>query len=136
MKKMKKTRLLSLCLMLLAVIVSLGVSGCAGMKARNNENLLSASGFRTMTPTTPQQQACYDSLPANKVERFQEPNGRVVYAFADKKAGIVYTGGESEYQRYKQLGVQQQIANDQLQAAQMNQDTAMNWGAWGPWGFW
>ncbi|MDB6110150.1 MAG: hypothetical protein JWR69_1900, partial [Pedosphaera sp.] len=39
-------------------------------------------------------------------------------------------------QRYKQLGQQQKIADEQLQAAEMNQDAAMNWGYWGPGGMW
>jgi hypothetical protein len=131
---MKHTKLLSIWLALLTLTVAFGITGCA-TKAHNNESLLSAAGFRTMTPTTPQQQACYTALPPYQVQRLDK-NGRTVYAFADKKAGIVYVGGENEYQRYRQLGVQKQIADEQLQAAQMNQDAAMNWGAWGPWGAW
>jgi hypothetical protein len=28
------------------------------------------------------------------------------------------------------------MANDQIQAAEMNQAAAMNWGMWGAWGPW
>jgi hypothetical protein len=126
---MKQTKLLSIWVALLTLTAAFGITGCA-TKAHNNESLLSAAGFHTMTPTTPQQQAAYAALPDDRVQRLDR-NGKTVYAFADKKAGVVYVGGENEYQRYKQLGVQQQLANDQLEAAQMNEDAAMNWGGWG-----
>lgn len=132
---MKQSQLIPFYLVLLAIVGALGFSGCATEEAHKKESLLSAAGFRSMTPTTSQQQTVYQSLPANKVQRL-EHNGKVTYAFADKKAGIVYVGGESEYQRYKQLGQQQKLADEQLEAAQMNQDAAMNWGAWGPGGWW
>jgi hypothetical protein len=122
-------------LTLLAVIAAFGFSGCATEKAHNKESLMSAAGFHTLSPSTAQQQANYASLPPNKIQRLDQ-NGKVTYAFADKKSGVVYVGGENEYQRYKQLGQQQKIANDELEAAQMNQDAAMSWGAWGPMGGW
>jgi hypothetical protein len=131
---MKQSKLVSIYLTLLAV-VALGFAGCATEEAHHKESLLSAAGFRSMTPTTASQQSIYSSMPPYKMQRFEQ-NGKVNYAFVDKKAGVVYVGSENEYQRYKQLGVQQNIANEQLEAAQMNQDIAMNWGAWGPMGAW
>ena len=129
---MKSSKLMGACLIVLTLIGGvLGLSGCASAKARNTESLLSAAGFHTLTPATSQQQVCYNALPPNKVERL-EKNGKPIYAYADKKAGIVYVGNESNYQRFKELGVQQKIADQQLQAAQMNQDAAMNWGYGGP----
>jgi hypothetical protein len=130
---MKQNKVLAICLALLAVTAALNFSGCASMEAHNKESLLSSAGFRTMTPSTPQQQTVYSSMPPYKLQR-HDFNGKVVYAYVDKKSGVVYVGGENEYQRYKQLGQQQKIANEELEAAEMNQDTAMGWGAWGPWG--
>jgi hypothetical protein len=132
---MKQNKPLATCLILALTIVSLGLAGCASTKHHNTESLLSAAGFHTVTPTTTDQQACYAALPPFKVQR-HDFNGKVVYAYADKKAGILYVGGEPEYQRFTQLGQQQKIADEQLQAAEMNQDAAMNWDAWGPGGAW
>jgi len=133
---MKHSKTLATYLVLLAVIGgALGFSGCASNKARDTQNLLSAAGFHTLTPTTPQQQASYDSLPPNEVQR-READGKVLYAYADKKNGILYVGNEANYQRFRQLGHQQRIAEQQLAAAQMNQSTSMNWGYWGPAGMW
>jgi glucose/arabinose dehydrogenase len=133
---MKQSKTLATYLILLAMIGgALGFSGCASSREHKTENLLSAAGFHTLTPTTPRQQATYSSLPPYKVQR-READGKVLYAYVDKKNGILYVGNENNYQRFKQLGQEQKIADEQLEAAQMNQDASMNWGYWGPAGMW
>jgi hypothetical protein len=117
-----------------------GFAGCASLGAGNSESLLSAAGFRTRAPSTKQQIAMYNALPPNRLERRQR-NGKVLYTYADKQKGVVYIGGEAEYQRYKQLGAQQSIAESQLQAAEINQETVLDWqlgwgSGWDPWGTW
>jgi hypothetical protein len=37
------------------------------------------------------------------------------------------------YQAYQQLRAQSQLAQENLQTAEMYQDAAMQWGAWGGW---
>jgi hypothetical protein len=120
-------------LLLLAVLV-----GCASWNAQNKESLLSAAGFRTRTPTTPNQQAMFNRMTPYKVER-RIRNGKVLYAYADKQNNVVYLGGENEYQKYRQLALQQSIAQDQIEAAQINEDASMyqDFGPyWGPWNIW
>ena len=120
-------------LLLLAVLV-----GCASWDAQNKESLLSAAGFRTRTPTTPNQQAMFNRMTPYKVER-RIRNGKVLYAYADKQNNVVYLGGENEYQKYRQLALQQSIAQDQIEAAQINEDASMyqDFGPyWGPWNIW
>jgi len=59
--------------------------------------------------------------------------GRSFYVYKDEKAGIAYVGRQPEYQRYQQLCVQQQIAQNYYMAAEMNRAAAFGWyGAWGP----
>src|SRR5437764_14287421 len=99
---MKHSKTIAIYLTLLVTTAVLGFLGCASERAHSKESLLSAAGFRSITPSTPQQQSVYASMPAYKVQR-HDFNGRVTYAFADKKAGVLYVGGENEYQRYKQL---------------------------------
>jgi hypothetical protein len=120
-----------------ALIMISGFYGCASYDAQSKESLLSAAGFRTRTPSTPEQQAMFNRMVPYKVER-RVRNGKVLYAYADKQRNVVYIGGESEYQRYKQLGLQQSIAQDQLEAAQINEEASLyNWGPyWGPWNPW
>jgi hypothetical protein len=114
--------------------------GCASWDAASQESLLSAAGFKTRTPSTSQQEKMFARMTPYAVER-RERNGKVLYAYADPKQHLVYIGGEAEYQRYKQLGIQKSISENQLQAAQINEDAALfdraYWGPYfGPWSPW
>jgi hypothetical protein len=129
---MNRFVLLSFALLSALVLV---LSGCASLEANNTEQLLSAAGFRSRTPSTPQQQELFAAMPPYKLQR-QVVNGKVLYTYADPKKGLVFIGGEAEYQRYNRLGLQQQIAQTNLAAAQLNQDASLNYSAWGPWGMW
>jgi len=116
--------------------VALFVVGCAEMGSGNTTSLLSAAGFRVRTPQTPKQQQIYASLPPYQVQR-ATVNGRVFYVYKDEKAGVAYIGREQEYQRYQQLAIQQQIAQNYYTAVAMDRAAAYGWyGAWGPRAFW
>ena len=106
--------------------------GCASMTSSNTESLLSAAGFRVRTPQTPKQQQIYAALPPYQVER-ASVKGHVFYVYKDEKAGVAYVGREQEYQRYQQLAIQQQIAQNQIMAAEMEQQAALDW--YGGFGF-
>jgi hypothetical protein len=121
---------------LLLVVALAAFEGCASMDASSTESLLSAAGFRTRAPSTPKQQALYSQATPYKLER-RTKKGKVLYTYADKQKGIVYIGGETEYQQYKRLAVQQSIAQNQLEAAEINETASLNWGPdWGPWQPW
>ena len=113
-------------------------AGCASYDAKNKESLLIAAGFKARTPSTAKQQAMFNSMTPYKLER-RLRNGKVLYAYADKQNNVVYVGGENEYQQYKQLALKQSIAEDQLEAAQINEEASMynDFGPyWGPWNIW
>jgi len=114
-----------------------GFAGCASYDAQNKESLLTAAGFRTRTPATAKQQVMFNRMTPYKLER-RIRNGKVLYAFADKQQNVVYIGGEREYQQYKQLALQKSIAEDQLEAAQINEESSLyDFGPyWGPWNVW
>jgi hypothetical protein len=119
-----------------AAITALFVAGCAEMGSANTTSLLSAAGFRARTPQTPKQQQIYAALTPYQVQR-ATVNGRVFYVYKDEKAGIAYVGREQEYQRYQQLAIQQQIAQNYYTAVAMDRAAAYGWyGAWGPRAFW
>jgi hypothetical protein len=119
-----------------AAAASLFAAGCASMESANTTSLLTAAGFRARTPQTPKQQQIYAALPPYKVEH-ATVKGRAFYVYKDEKAGVAYVGHEPEYQRYRQLAVQQQIAQDYYMAVEMNSFYARGWyGAWGPRGLW
>lgn len=133
--KMEKPRL-NVILIFAIAVATLGVAGCAGVGSGNTTSLLSAAGFRVRTPQTPKQQQIYASLPPYQVQR-ATVNGRVFYVYKDEKAGVAYIGREQEYQRYQQLAIQQQIAQNYYTAVAMDRAAAYGWyGAWGPRAFW
>jgi hypothetical protein len=127
---------LKVILIFAAAVTALFVAGCAGVGSGNTTSLLVAAGFRARTPQTPKQQQIYAALPPYQVHR-ATVNGRTFYVYKDEKAGVAYVGREQEYQRYHQLAVQQQIAQNYYMAAEMDRAAAFGWyGAWGPRAFW
>src|ERR1700751_5496131 len=126
-----KKFILSVAILFGAVVAVLFVVSCAEMEATNTKSLLSAAGFRTVTPTTPLQKEVYAQMAANHVQRISM-KGKTIYAYKDASAGIAYVGHEAEYQRYKNLCIQQQIAQDYYMASTMDPYYGSRWyGAWG-----
>jgi hypothetical protein len=105
------------------------VTGCAS--TNQTENLLSAAGFKAMPASTPQQQAHLKTLPPHKVTRVVR-EGKTYYAYPDQAHQVLYVGQEAQYQEYQRLRLQNQMAEEQAQAAEMNSEA--DWSAWGAWG--
>jgi len=111
-------------------------ASCAEMEATNTKSLLSSAGFHTVTPSTPLQKEVYAKMTPNRVQRVSY-KGKTIYAYKDEGAGIAYVGHEAEYQRYKNLCVQQQVAQDYYMAYSMDPYWSHRWyGAWGYRGMW
>jgi hypothetical protein len=126
-----KTILKSLQYLSILVFAALAF-GCAA-DLQNKQNLAAAAGFKSITPNGADQQAILAKLPADKVTRITY-KAKMYYVLPDAKNNQAYVGGQTEYQAYRQLREQQQISNDNLMAASMYEDPAMNWGGWGGWG--
>ena len=107
---------------LLALLV-----GCA--TTMQTEDLLSAAGFNIVPATTPELRARLKAIPAYKVTMVQR-DGKEYFVYPDVTQNVLYVGQNAQYQRYQQLRVQNQLAQEQLNAAELNAD----WGAWGTWG--
>ena len=134
--KIQKPKL-NVILIFAVAVATLVVAGCAGVGSGNTTSLLSAAGFRVRTPQTPKQQQIYAALPPYQVQRATVPGKGTFYVYKDEKAGVAYVGREQEYQRYQQLAVQQQIAQNYYTAVAMDRAAAYGWyGAWGPRAFW
>jgi hypothetical protein len=101
--------------------------GCAN--TQQTENLLSAAGFRTIIATTPQQQQHLQSLPRDAITAVQR-NGQTYYVFADPAHNQIYVGNQFQYQRYQRLRLVNNLVEERLETAQMNEATATRWGAW------
>src|SRR5260370_21067964 len=97
----------------LIIAVAAGISGCAGTQVQNKESLLSSAGFYTRTPSTQTQWATYKLMTPYKLER-NTFNGKALYTYADKQKGVVYIGGEKNYQQYNKTGNTHSIAPKNL----------------------
>jgi hypothetical protein len=86
-----------------------------------------------IVPSTAAQQQKLRALPAGKVTLVQK-DGKTYYVFPDAVNNQAYVGGAEQYQAYKQLRSANRLANENLEAAEMNQDASMDWGTWGGWG--
>jgi hypothetical protein len=93
------------------------------------EDLLSAAGFKIVPATTPELQARLKTIPAHKVTMVQR-DGKAYFVYPDVTQNVLYVGQNAQYQRYQQLREQNQLAQEQLNAAELNAE----WGAWESWG--
>jgi hypothetical protein len=107
--------------------------GCTSTQTQNKENLLIAAGFKVIVPSTASQQQKLRALLPGKVTLVQK-NGKIYYVFPDAANNQAYVGGPQQYQAYKQLRLANKLANENLEAAEMNQDASMNWDTWRGWG--
>src|SRR5204863_8328166 len=121
------TRIQNLTIVLVLALTGVFLPGCASTEKANTISLLSAAGFHTRTPETPKQKEIYNSIDPNHVMRGTVKGKGVFYVYKDPDRGVAYVGREAEYQRYKQLAIQQQIAQDYYMAAEMNRQAAYGW---------
>jgi hypothetical protein len=109
------------------------IAGCETTKemVSHKEDSLTAAGFTARPANTPQRIAMLKRLPAHRF--VQKPTGNTVhYVYADPVVcGCLYVGTEQDYAQYVKNEQQQDLANEQLMAAQMYSDPAWDWGAWG-----
>ena len=118
----------------LAVIALLAVAvGCAS-EGENKQNLAIAAGFKIITPKSAEHQALLAQLPPDKVTPVNY-KGKTYYVLPDAKNNQAYVGRASEYQAYQQLRLANKLSNQNLEAAELNQQASMGWG-WGGWGGW
>jgi hypothetical protein len=101
-------------------------SGCATTQTdmQDKRNMLVAAGFKTVTPKTPAPQQKLQQLQVGHVAQVQK-KGKTYYVVADPPHNVVYVGGPKQYQAYQQLRVQKQLAEENLETAEMYQDAAM-----------
>jgi hypothetical protein len=109
--------------------------GCATTQTtiQNRESMLVASGFKVITPTTAAQQQKLQNLPPAKVTMLQKGKKKY-YIFPDPVHNRSCVGGPKEYQAYQQLRATNKLSKENLETAEMYQDSEMEWSSWGGWG--
>jgi hypothetical protein len=112
------------------------LAGCAAIdrhEAEQTEQLLAAAGFQMRPADTPAKLADLDRLQQHKLVR-HERDGEATYVYADAAdCKCLYSGDERNYDQFEKLRVQEDVAQQEMMAAEINQESAMNWELWGPW---
>jgi hypothetical protein len=106
--------------------------GCATTRTQtqNRESMLVASGFKVITPKTAAHQQKLQNLPPGKVTMIQKGK-KTYYVFPDPAHNQAYVGGPKEYRAYQQLRAENKLTKEDLETAEMYQDSAMQWSLWG-----
>ena len=106
-------------------------AGCA-TTSTSTTDMLSAAGFRLVIADTPKKQELLNTLPKGQLSLITY-KGKNFYVQPASTSNQAYVGTPTEYQSYQQLRLAKQMTNDNLMAAQMNQNAMYGWGgAWGP----
>jgi hypothetical protein len=121
-------------------LCSFAALGCATQpetpiqRAQRIEPLLAAAGFHMHPADTPARQNQLQTLTPLKV-RFYPRNDKMHYWFADPYyCDCIFAGNEAAYDAYQRERLQQQMANQQESAAELNEEAAqqenMNYMIW------
>ena len=100
--------------------------------AASREEIMTASGFKRVAATTPQQQATLRQLPPNKFSR-QSRKGQVVFVYADPTGcACMFVGNLDAYTAYKNTMRDKKLADEQALSANEMTMNDVDWGPWGP----
>ncbi len=119
-----------------SIALAVAVSSCAAITAEKvdeKEARLSAAQFVRNQANTPAKLAKAQALPQNKMFIVTKGSNNY-YIYADA-AGCqcVYVGNEAAFQQYQALKVQQNIAREDVLAAELNQESDLELATvWGP----
>src|SRR5436309_8781932 len=102
-------------LALLAACQTTGTSGVA-----QKESLLSQSGFKVVTVTTPKQQQAINGLAQGRVSAVKY-NGKLYYVYPTSTKDKIYVGKQKQFNAYKQALALQQGSRPASQQAQPGQ---------------
>lgn len=120
-------------------MIGTGAAGCAAIRQQEGlqmDRLLAAAGFQVRPANTPEKMAQLKTLTPLTIMP-KEKDGNAFFVVADPYAcKCLYVGDQKAYDSYQKLSLKQEYAEDNLEAAEMNEDAAMDWGMWGPWGAW
>jgi hypothetical protein len=120
----------------LLLAIGLAVPGCSGAIVQK-EDMLTAAGFQYRPADTPARIAALQKLPAHRFVR-QVRNGKAFWLYSDPAVcKCIYAGSDEAFSAYQQAVFQQRLADENLMAAQVYRDAAIDQyelGPWAPWG--
>jgi hypothetical protein len=125
---------------LTAASMALLFAGCAYTRrqhAEHTEHLLSAAGFKLKLADTPDRLARIQAMPQRTLRPVRR-QGKVYWVYPDVQGcTCMYLGTQEAYQQYRDLVVQQRMAQEEREAAEVDEDAAIidDDAVWESWGF-
>lgn len=120
----------------IALAMAALIAGCTAIErddAQDTEQQLAAAGFDIKLADSPARRDHLETLPQHRLVRFDR-DGRPYYVFADSDwCKCMYVGNQADYDAYQRLTAQEEVAEEQEEAAAMTADADMEWDLWGPW---
>src|SRR5437899_9535143 len=101
----------------LALLAACQTTGTGQAAASQKESLLSQSGFKVITVTTPKQQQAINGLAQYRVSAVQY-NGKLYYVFPTATKDKIYVGKQKQFNAYKKALAAQQTSQQANQAQQ------------------
>ena len=120
----------------LPFLLALLLCGCAAIKKAeraNTEKLLAAAGFRVLPANSLKRQESLESMTPYKVER-KIKGDEVFYFYACPDQRLAYMGNQADYSKYRELELQQEIANQNTASSENAVMAAQQWNDWRVWG--
>jgi hypothetical protein len=107
--------------------------GCASTTpTANEENMLIAEGFKTITPETTAEQQKLQALPSGHLAQITE-DGQTFYVFPDAANNRAFVGEPDQYQALVNYRLSQHLAAEQLATSPAYADPALGWDTWNGW---
>src|SRR5438477_8237539 len=106
----------------LALLAACQTTGTSDVVAQK-ESLLTQSGFKVITVTTPQQQQAVSGLTQGKVSAVKY-NGKLYYVFPTGTKDKIYVGKRKQFNAYKQTLAAQHASHPMTMAQQGEQQMA------------
>ena|SRR5213595_744023 len=107
----------------LALLVACQTTGTGQAAASQKESLLSQSGFKVITVTTPKQQQAVSGLAQSRCSAVKY-NGKLYYVYPTGTKDRIYVGRQKQYNAYKQALAAQQGQQQMAGTPTMTYETA------------
>jgi hypothetical protein len=117
MKKLFTLTSIASAIAVLALMTACQTTGGSQSVVAQKEALLTQSGFKVITVTTPQQQQAVSGLTQGRVSAVKY-NGKVYYVFPTGTKDKIYVGKQPQFNRYKQALAAQKASHPMSMAQQ------------------
>ncbi|HTQ52545.1 MAG TPA: hypothetical protein VMJ12_17695 [Candidatus Acidoferrales bacterium] len=117
-----------------ALAAALSTACATSQPTSETQDVLLGSGFKMVTPSTPEQQALLKKLPPGRFTVLNR-KGKTWYVFPDIPRNQAYVGTSDQYQSFQVSYQDEQLTGGQIGAANVAMDSA-EWDAWDALGVW